>query len=405
MKIIYNRKSLKTPFYASMGSWKGVTSTLGFVDYASAAPTRNNLIQCFQNKNLATLVENISSHISEFCELLRRTTKGNGDVDGVVIFRLLALDIVTDVLWGEQKTLLSSLSDTTPEFLRRFHAFSSYNAMKSFFPGFDTYVRYFGTPKWRQLRQDCSDMDVTAKDALSRWHSEGGHRDKDVLGMLLSMHEAVDERKRVPKDHIPAYMVEMMAAGSSTTSHTATFTCHQLAYHPEIQHKLRKELKTAFPDSANIDEKEMMDLPMLDAVLRETMRSMPMIPGPLERLLGEAVTVDRLQIPSGVIASTAAYDQCRLPSVFPDPESWHPERWFEASDAMHLNWIPFGYGSRSCPGSNLAMTELKYMIGTTFRLFQVGPPENHAQEPLELRDVFVSAQKSGQCWLRFKEDA
>lgn len=291
MKIIYNRKSLKTPFYTSMGSWKGVTSTLGFVDYGSAAPTRNNLIQCFQNKNLATLVENISAHIAEFCSLLRREARDGRDVDGVVVFRLLALDIVTDVLWGEKKTLLSSLSDTTPDFLRRFHAFSSYNAMKSFLPGFDTYVRYFGNAKWRRLRQDCSDMDLTAKEALQRWHTEGGHRDRDVLSMLISMDEAVDERKRTPKAHIPAYMVEMMAAGSSTTSHTATFTCHQLAYHPEIQDKLCQELKEAFPNPHDIEEEKMMDLPLLDAVLRETMRLMPMIPGLLNALRPEPTTL------------------------------------------------------------------------------------------------------------------
>ena len=65
-----------------MGQWKGVTSTLGFVDYASAAPSRNNLIQCFQNKNLATLVENIQSHVEDFLELLERKAKSNEPVDG-----------------------------------------------------------------------------------------------------------------------------------------------------------------------------------------------------------------------------------------------------------------------------------------------------------------------------------
>lgn len=283
MKVIYSRKSLKTPFYAGMGSWKGVTSTLGFVDYPSAAPTRNNLIQCFQNKNLATLVENMSAHISEFCAELRRKDAADEDIDGVVLFRLLALDIVTDVLWGEQKTLLSSVSDSTAVFLRRFHAFSAYNATKAFIPGFDTYVRVFGSGHWKQLRADCSDMDVTAKEALARWSEEGGssghRRDRDVLSMLMSMEENADERKRVPHEHIPAYMVEMLAAGSSTTSHTATFTCFQLSRDQQVQDRLREELRDTFPDAGDIDEKKMMDLPLLDAVIRETMRLMPMIPG------------------------------------------------------------------------------------------------------------------------------
>ena len=307
MKIIYNKHSLKTAFYAGMGSWKGVKSTLGFIDYASAAPTRNNLIQCFQNKNLATLVENMSSHIAEFCDILRAKVKLGEDIDGIVLFRLLALDIVTDVLWGERKTLLSTVSEETPVFLRRFHAFSSYNAMKSFIPGMDTYVRWFGSAKWRQLRQDCSDMDVTAKEALKRWDRKEEHRDRDVLSMLKSMDEAVDERKRVPNSHIPAYMVEMLAAGSSTTAHTATFTCWELTRHPEAAKKLREELERTFPDRNEIDETKMMDLPYLDAVIRETMRLVPMIPGPLPRYLGDEIEVEGLTVSTEMLHLTRYY--------------------------------------------------------------------------------------------------
>ena len=98
--------------------------------------------------------------------------------------------------------------------------------------------------------------------------------------------------------------------------------------------------------------------------------------GPLERYLAEAVEVQGLQVspvypncpditrltsskvPPGIIASTAAYDQGRLASVYPEPESWQPRRWLDATDEMHLNWTPFGHGARACPGSNLAMTEL-----------------------------------------------
>ncbi|CZT24398.1 uncharacterized protein RCC_10123 [Ramularia collo-cygni] len=404
MKVIYNRKSLKTPFYTNMGSWKGVTSTLGFVDYPSASTTRNNLIQIFQNRNLETLVENISSHVNDMCHILQSRSKANEDIDGVVLFRLLALDIVCDVLWNEQKRLLPDASKDTPVFLRRFHAFSTYNAMKSFIPGFDTYTKYLGTAKWKQLRQDCSDMDVTAKDALHRWEDRGESRDRDVLSMFISLDATENEKKRVPKAHIPAYMVEMLAAGSSTTSHTATFTCYELARHPEAQQKLRMELEHVFPDGENIDEKKLMDLPYLDAVLRETMRLMPMIPGPLERYISEPIEVNGLEVPPGVIASTAAYDQGRIPSIFPEPEAWKPERWLEATDAMHLNWTPFGYGSRACPGSNLAITELKYMLGIIFRKFRVEPPRQHEQKELDLGDVFVSAEKSGKCWLNFVEE-
>lgn len=404
MKAIYSRTSTKTRFYAGMGSWKGVKSTLGFMDYGSAAPTRNNLIQCFQNRNLDTLVDSMASHITEFCNMLKPKVSKHETVDGVVIFRLLALDIVTDILWGEKNTLCSKPAGQMPDFLRRFHAFSSWNALKSFIPGLDTFIRFCGSSEMRQLRSDCNDMDITAREALERWNkSPDARHQKDVLSMLKSMNDSDDPRKWIPNDHIPAYMVEMLAAGSSTTSHTAAFACDQLARHPDALAALQKELIKTFPNQNEIDERKMLSLGFLDGVIHETMRLYPMIPGPLERHLGEWIEVDGMRIAPGVIASTAAYDQGRLSEVYPDPQAWKPERWLDADERMKLNWIPFGHGCRSCPGSNLAVTELKYIIGTLLRRFTVRLPTDRPNDPLDLADVFAAGSTTGHCWLYFEE--
>ncbi|OOQ89748.1 hypothetical protein PEBR_07192 [Penicillium brasilianum] len=404
MKIIYGKSSIKTRFYEGMGSWKGVKSTLGFLDYSSAAPTRNNLIQCFQNRNLDTLVDSMAFHITEFCDMLKPKVANKESVDGIVVFRLLALDIVTDILWGEKDTLCSKASGRMPVFLRRFHAFSSWNALKSFIPGLDTYVRFFGSSNMRGLRSDCNDMDLTAREALDRWNARPEDRhQRDVLSMLQAMNNAEDLRKRIPNDHIPAYMVEMLAAGSSTTSHTAAFACDQLARHPKALEALQKELVETFPDKDNIEERKMLSLDFLEGVIYETMRIYPMIPGPLERYLGEWIEVDGMKVPPGVIASTAAYDQGRQADVYPEPHEWKPERWIGATERMKLNWTPFGHGCRSCPGANLAITELKYIIGTIFRRFTVRLPGGYANEPLELADVFAAGSKTGHCWLHFEE--
>lgn len=408
MKIIYDRTAIKTRFYASMGSWKGIKSTLGFLDYPSAAPTRNNLLQCFQNKNLATLVENIQGHVYACVHLLKTKAQNDEKVDGVVVFRLLALDIVTDVLWGEQKTLLSPDSQGTPDFLKRFHAFSRWNAFKASVPGAETFVRFFGSEYWRSLRSDCNDLDITANEAIERWNERGEKaHDRDVLSMLRSMEDAEDPLKRLPASHISSYMVEMLAAGSSTTSMSAAITCFMLARNQDAQHNLRKELFDTFPDINNIDPKLMMTLPLLEGALKETMRMFPMIPGPLERHLGTPIVLNGRTIPPGVVASTSAYTQGRLPDVFPDPDTWKPERWNNRTKRMEANWIPFGTGCRACPGSNLALTELKYMLGTIFRIFRSVVPEGHEDDIMELADIFAAGSKTGHCWLKFElaEDA
>jgi cytochrome P450 len=405
MKFIYDKTATKTSFYSSMGSWKGVTSTLGFITYPEAAPSRNNLVQCFQNRNLAVLVQNIESHVNDFVDLLESRAANNEIVDGVVVFRLLALDIVTDVLWGEKTRLLSNVDeDAARIFIRRFHAFSTWNAMKSFIPGADLFVRHLGNEKWKTLRADCNDLDITAREALQRWQSgekTSQKHEKDVLSMLQSMNTA--NASAVPTEDIPAYMVEMLAAGSSTTSHTAAFACYLLTRHPDAQKRLREELLKAFPSLDELDIRKTVDLPYLDGVIRETMRMYPMIPGPLERYIGREIEMSGMTVPRGSIASTSAYDQGRLESVYPDPNTWRPERWINATERMKLNWVPFGHGSRACPGSNLAMTELKYMIGIIFRKFKAVMPPDHEKDVLEMADVFAAGSKTGHCWLKFEK--
>lgn len=406
MKIIYDRSSVKTSFYRNMGSWKGVITTLGKLDYASAGPTRKNLIQCFQNQNLDALASHIDGHVNKFVDIMVTKANAGENVDGVVWFRLLALDIVTDVLWGDETDLLGNASSDTPAFLRRFFAFSSYNALKSFIPVVEILARYVGPPKWSRLRKDCNDLDLTARQALEKWNqSEIKSHDRDVLSMLSSMGENEDPENRIEPGHLPAYMVEMMAAGSSTTSHTAAFACWALANHPSAQQKLRDELFEVFPDPSRLEMRASQNSEYLDAVIRETMRLWPMIPGPLERYLGKEITVESLTVPPGVIASTSALSSGRNPDVYANPEKWDPDRWLNADERMKLNWTPFGYGSRICPGSNLALTELKYMLGAIFRNMRAVQPKGVPWEPIELSDVFAAGTKTGHCWLRFEVDA
>ena len=94
--------------------------------------TQNNLIQRFQNCNLDMLIDSMAFHITKFCNLLKSKLFNNETVNEVVVFCLLALDIVMDVLLGEGKRMLCSKhAGQMPVFLCCFHAFSSWNARKN----------------------------------------------------------------------------------------------------------------------------------------------------------------------------------------------------------------------------------------------------------------------------------
>lgn len=86
METIYDKTSLKTGFYSSLISWKGVTSALVFIDYPFSPPSRADFLQCLQNRrNLATLVGNIEFHINDFLGILDARAFKDEPVDGAVV--------------------------------------------------------------------------------------------------------------------------------------------------------------------------------------------------------------------------------------------------------------------------------------------------------------------------------
>lgn len=54
-------------------------------------------------------------------------------------------------------------------------------------------------------------------------------------------------------------------------------------------------------------------------------------------------------------------------------------------------------------GANLALAELKYIIGSVFRHFTAVPPDGCEDKELALADVFAAGSRTGHCWLRFQQ--
>lgn len=403
MRTIYDRNSPKTSFYTGAGVYKGVPMVLGTIDYSAAASIRSNLLQCFQNKNLSSLSDAMETHINAFVSLLyRRAEQNETTLDGIFWLRLLTLDTVTDILWADNHHLLANQDAENSTILRRFHQWSKFMALRGFIPGFELWVRTCGTKRYKDMRRDWNDVDMYARNALQKWEAgDTKSHSRDVLSMLLAMNSQEDPTKRrIPAENLPVYMVEAMSAGSGTTSNSATIAFWMIARHRTVHDRLRQELFKVFPEADQIEMRQCLNLKYLEWVIYEVMRLWPILPGPLYRHLGQTISVNGLAVPAGVIASTAALDQHMRPDIFPEPETFKPERWEDATEAMKRNWIPFGYGSRSCPGQNLGLTELKYFLAVILRHFESQIPDEMVNSQIELRDPFTAT-----VWERVSERA
>ena len=105
------------------------------------------------------------------------------------------------------------------------------------------------------------------------------------------------------------------------------------------------------------DPKDVDALPMLHAIVMETLRLHAAIPGGQPRVTPANTTLgppgaEVHGIPSGVRVVSYAHSLHRNPQVFPEPEIWRPERWLDAEghisiDGEKARWFwAFGSGGR-----------------------------------------------------------
>ena len=179
-------------------------------------------------------------------------------------------------------------------------------------------------------------------------------------------------------------MLDHSAAGFETTGIAMTYIMHFLSQKPNLQSTLRDELlqlspnllhqpqppethpssKTTSPDTHLSSPRSIENLPLLHAIIMETLRLTPSLPGPQPRLTPHnPPTPTKLgsfsNIPGGVRVCSSTNTLHRNPAVFPQPETWRPERWLEAEkeakeEMMRWFWS-FSSGGKMCIGSHFAM--------------------------------------------------
>jgi unspecific monooxygenase len=176
---------------------------------------------------------------------------------------------------------------------------------------------------------------------------------------------AVDNEARLK---VASELMDNMVAGTETTGWTLTYLLYELSKHADLQSTLRVELlSVASPilissKPCEIPHPRILDsLPLLEAIILETLRLHPAVAGPQPRVTPQSPISlgEYTNIPSGIRVSAQAYTLHRNAQVFPDPETWMPERWIKASkpekDEMMRWFWAFGSGARMCTGSHFAL--------------------------------------------------
>jgi len=128
-----------------------------------------------------------------------------------------------------------------------------------------------------------------------------------------------------------------------------------------------------------------MDLPLTKAVIQEVYRLKPPAPFGIPHCTSEDVELSGFVIPKNTEVITNLWAAHRDPSKWPNPEKFVPSRHINAKKQFNKSKfiIPFGIGSRSCLGENVARMEVFMFFVAMMQKFTV---KSDQMEALSLSD-------------------
>jgi cytochrome P450 len=250
--------------------------------------------------------------------------------------------------------------------------------------------RTFGRRVWKRFRQLRSDVDEILYDEIRRRRTMSNLAEhQDVLSILL---QARDEQGKPMTDaELRDELMTLLVAGHETTATTLAWTFDQLLRHPAELEKLESEIEAGESEE------------YLDAVIKETLRIRPVVPGVVRKLTAP-FELNGYEVPAGMRVAPNIYLTHRRPDIFPEPERFRPERFLEQPPDTY-SWIPFGGGIRRCLGASFALYELKVVIPVILRNVELKALGDR-HEPIRRRAItFVPGRDAMVRVERFKQRA
>ena len=341
-----------------------------------------------------------------FLPLLAATTAGEtrGVLNITSLVFATTMDIVTAYIFGLRAS--SNLVDHPSQlawFLDLYNSRRSYNFWPQEFPRFtealEKWTGYRLVPKWvdeanGEIEKWCKSMGDEAAGTMAQ--SDAQVHDVPTVYRQLSTAVAKEAKKNDDQGAdlqttVASEVLDHLAAGFDTSGITLTYVVHELSLHKDIQRRLQQELSTLTPrlvpsSSPSLPDPKVVDaLPFLHAVIWETLRLHPAIPGPQPRFtppqgcrLGSEG--EPYYVPGGVRVSASAGLLHQNEDVYERAAEWRPERWLEMDKLdeekrrdMESRWFwAFGRsvqdsrlscavsltscsGGRMCVGSHLAV--------------------------------------------------
>ncbi|KAL2896009.1 Cytochrome P450 76AD1 [Bienertia sinuspersici] len=181
-------------------------------------------------------------------------------------------------------------------------------------------------------------------------------------------------------------------------NHLLVWVMSELIRNPKMMAKAQEEIEQVLGKDRQIQESDIIKLPYLQAIIKETLRLHPPTVFLLPRKANIDVELYGYVVPRGAQILVNLWAIGRDPQAWENPDVFSPERFLGSEidlKGRDFGLLPFGAGRRICPGMNLAIRMLTLMLATLLRFFNWKLREGINPIDLDMDEKFgIALQKS-----------
>ncbi|WP_435154614.1 cytochrome P450 [Amycolatopsis sacchari] len=156
-------------------------------------------------------------------------------------------------------------------------------------------------------------------------------------------------------------IVSLLFAGHETTASTAAWAVYWLDRHEAIRARVLAELAATTDDGFSTEQ-----VPLLQAVVQETLRITPPVPAAGNRVLSRECPHSGGKLQPGTTVTPSIYLAHHRAESHPDPHRFDPDRFLHGRVPAD-RYFPFGGGTRHCLGSQLGQLEVRMILAGLLR--------------------------------------
>ncbi|RIA91659.1 cytochrome P450 [Glomus cerebriforme] len=191
-------------------------------------------------------------------------------------------------------------------------------------------------------------------------------------------------------DEIRGVMFDAFVAGTDTTVNTFCFALYYITHHPNVKKKLLEEIETVFKDDPTkpITLEDLEKLKYVEAIIKETSRIRPTV-SMISRYTNRPDEIAGYKWPANTLFIMYVRGINNNPLYWKDPEKFIPERFYNSQEIHKNSFSMFGGGLRMCLGRKVAIIELKTLLASLYRKFDVELVDMQAPVKVETSTITV----------------